>query len=399
MKELPSIYCMPLLTGATLVFSFILILTACGGSTSRPSPQSHSIATKSSGTSSSKISTPAIMSGVQPCPNVVSEPSYWDPIIGTQSGVAKVESVICATLIGVPSLQVLVNVRYAGPGASLDVYIFNNITSANPPQLFKLQGLYKGDARISGYNTILTGEVDQGSSINSNQSNAALVQDLFREFKWFDGAGTFVQVSFPGIFPDLTRFQAEADQAQVNQGRQRWKLDAAMTANALAVNMLRWSTSAQATIVSGGGPHDLDAVVTVKSTNPGGGTISVTLSRLEGNANGGIWEATAVQAGATATITAPVNRDLLSSPITVTGNGNASEGKIGTVIVLDHLYNDIGHADAKGTIGNGNTTFSVNVTYQSTFHGGAEEGAVVLYAYDADGSIATAVMEKELLGA
>lgn len=393
MKELPSTYCTSLSTGAAVVFSFILILTACSASTSQPSPQGHSIATRSSGTPSGKIS----MSGVQSCPNVVSAPSYWDPIIGTQSGVAQVESVTCATLIGVLSLQALVNVRYAGPGASLDVYVFNNITSANPPQLFKLQGLYKGDARISSYNTILTGEVDQGSSINSNQSNAAQIQDLFREFKWSDGAGTFVQVGFPGIFPDLTRFQAEADQAQVNQGHQPWKLDAAMTANALAVNMLRWSTSAQATIISGGGPHDLDAVVTVKSTNPGGGAITVTLSRLEGNVNGGIWEATAVQAGATATITAPVNRDLLSSPITVTGHGNASEGKIGTVIVLDHLYNDIGHADAKGTLGN--TSFSVNVTYQSTFHGGAEEGVVVLYVYNAEGSIATAVMEKELLGA
>lgn len=79
----------------------------------------------------------------------------------------------------------------------------------------------------------------------------------------------------------------------------------------------------------------------------------------------------------------------------MTGHGNASEGKIGTVIVLDHLYNDIGHTDAKGTA----TSFSVNVTYQSTFHGGAEEGVVVLYVYNAEGSIATAVMEKELLGA
>src|SRR5258705_3473346 len=35
---------------------------------------------------------------------------------------------------------------------------------------------------------------------------------FFREFKWSGGANTFVQVTFPGIFPDLTRYQAEADQ-------------------------------------------------------------------------------------------------------------------------------------------------------------------------------------------
>jgi hypothetical protein len=41
----------------------------------------------------------------------------------------------------------------------------------------------------------------------------------------------------------------------------------------------------------------------------------------------------------------------------------------------------------------------VSVTYQSTFRGGAEEGVVALYIDNhTDGSIATAVMEKELLG-
>jgi len=389
------------------IFTFTFTLTACGGSTASnasPSPQSHGRATASSTTTpntSSATATAQIILGGQPCPAAVSAPSHWDSIVGTQNGVSTVEGVSCATLIGVPVLQALVTVRYAGTGSNLDVYVFNNISGASPVQLFKLQGLNKGDARISAYSTILTAEVDLGSSVNSNQPDTGVVQDLFREFKWSGGAGTFVQVTFPGIFPDLTRYQAEADQEQVNQGHQPWKLDADMTANALAVNMLKWSTSAQATIVSGGGSRDLDAVVTVKSSSPGGGTITVTLSRLEGNSNGGIWEATAVQAANVATITAPVNRDLLTSPVTVVGTGPAPGGSIGRVVILDHLYNAIGRADVTGTTGtgNGNTTFSVSVTYQSTFRGGAEEGVVALYIDNpADGSIATAVMEKELLG-
>jgi len=389
------------------IFTFTFTLTACGGSTesnTRPSPQSHGRATASSTTTpntSSATPTTQIILGGQPCPAAVSSPSHWDSIVGTQNSVSMVERVSCATLTGAPVLQALVTVRYAGTGSNLDVYVFNNIVGARPLQLFKLQGLYKGDARISAYNTILTAEVDLGSSVNSNQPDAGVVQDLFREFKWSGGAGTFVQVTFPGIFPDLTRYQAEADQEQVNQGHQPWKLDADMTANALAVNMLKWSTSAQATIVSGGGSRDLDAVVTVKSSSPGGGTITVTLSRLEGNSNGGIWEATAVQAGNVATITAPVNRDLLTSPVTVVGTSPAPGGSIGRVVILDHLYNAIGRADVTGTTGagNGNITFSVSVTYQSTFRGGAEEGVVALYIDNhVDGSIATAVMEKELLG-
>jgi immunoglobulin-like protein involved in spore germination len=97
-------------------------------------------------------------------------------------------------------------------------------------------------------------------------------------------------------------------------------------------------------------------------------------------------------------ITAPQDRDRLASPVTVTGTGNAFEGIIGKVIVLDHLYTNIGQSVAKGAIGNGRTTFSSSVTYHSTFKTGIQEGVVVLYSYsNADSSIAGAVMVKEML--
>ena len=104
------------------------------------------------------------------------------------------------------------------------------------------------------------------------------------------------QTVFPGVFPDLTRYQAEADQAQVNQGHQPWKLSATMVANVLAVSLLNWSTSSSTTLLSGGGLHDVSAVVRVRSTGVVSGSITVTLSRLEGNTNGGIWEAVSVVA-------------------------------------------------------------------------------------------------------
>ncbi|HEY6406397.1 MAG TPA: Gmad2 immunoglobulin-like domain-containing protein, partial [Ktedonobacteraceae bacterium] len=256
------------------------------------------------------------------------------------------------------------------------------------------------DAKISGYNTLMTAEVDVNSSINVGQANANLTQDLFREFKWSDSAGTLVPVAFPGIFPDLTRYQAEVEQAKVNQGRQPWKLSATLTAQALAASqsLLKWNPNAPATVVSGGGNHDINAVVKVKSTSPGGGTIIVTMSRLEQNSNGGIWEATSVTTDGMS-ITVPQDRDRLTSPVTVKGTGNAFEGKIGKVFVLDHLYTDIGHNDANGASGNGSTTFSSSVTYNSTFKSGIQEGVVALYSYsNADSSIAGAVMVKEMLG-
>src|SRR5436305_1463789 len=83
-------------------------------------------------------------------------------------------------------------------------------------------GLNRGEAKISQYNTVITAEVDVNSSLNKGQPPAKLTLDLFREFRGFDTAGTFVQVSFPGMFPDLTRWQAEADQQKVKQGQDSW---------------------------------------------------------------------------------------------------------------------------------------------------------------------------------
>jgi len=388
--------------GITMSLSLFLLLASLLAACSMPGGSNGSGSASSSPTTvATGTSTPApgVQLGPQPCPVAVSAPSHWDPIIPTQANVSKVESVTCANLMGNPTLQAFVTVGINGTGSILDLYVYRNITDASPAQVFKLQGLYKGSAKISNYNTVLTGEVDQNSAINAGKPNAGLMQDLFREFKWSDGAGTFVPVSFPGLFPDLTRYQAETDQVQVNQGHDPWKLSAQTVSSTLAVTLLKWPTSAQTTIVSGGGQHDVDAVVTVKNTGPGGNTIKVTLSRLENNANGGIWEATAVEA-TSMSITSPQNRDRLTSPITVAGTGNAFEGKIGQVVILDHLYNTIGHADANGATGNGHTTFSANVSYNSTFKGGTQEGIVQLYSRsNADGSIAGTVMIKELLSA
>lgn len=388
-----------LLCGLTLVS-----LAACAiGGTPAATPTStvhvgNSTATSgTSATSASSTPTSAILLGPQPCPTAVSSTTYWDPIIPTQNGVSAVGRVTCGHLIGRPSLQALILVGYSGTGHIIDCYVYDNITSPSPTKLFALQGLYKGDVKISAYNTVMTAEVDLASSVNKNSSNAGLTLDLFREFKWSDGAGTLVPVSFPGIFPDLTRYQAEADQQQVNQGHQPWKLQATMVANTLAVSLLNWPTTATTTLLSGGGTHDTDAVVAVKNNKPAASTIQVALSRLEGNTNGGIWLATAVTTTGMS-ITAPQNRDRLTSPTTVTGTGNAFEAVIGKIIVLDHLYNDIGHIQAKGATGNGNTTFSAHVSYTSSFKAGAQEGLIALYSYsNADGSIAGAVIMKELL--
>ena len=387
-----------------LVFILALLLISCSGNSNNGSSSTSTTqATSSGGNSGGKttaIASPGIGLGPRPCPDAVKALAHWDAIIPTQNGVTHVEKVMCGNLIGNATIQALITVRYQGTGQILDVYVYNDITSPSPSQLFKLQSLYKGNAKISVYNTVLTAEVDQNSSINAGKNDTVMTQDLFREFKWSDGAGTLVPVSFPGIFPDLTRYQAENDQAQVNQGQDAWKLNAAQVANHMASDklLLNWPSNTQTVVLSGGGSKDSDAVVTVKNPAPAGNTIKVSLERLEGNTNGGIWEVVSVTA-AGMSITLPQSRDILVSPTHVTGTGIAFERVIGTIAVLDHLYTPIGHANVTGAIGNGNTTFSTNVAYNSTFKGGKQEGILVLYAANnAGSSIGAAVIIKELLG-
>jgi hypothetical protein len=335
--------------------------------------------------------------GPQACPAGVADPAYWLPIIKPYSygGPLTVEDVSCASMMGTSSLQTLVTARQADQ--ALDVYAFTNITKPSPTLIFQLNGQIKANAKISGYNTVMTGQVDPLSTINAGKPDSAMTADLFREFKWSAGTGKMVQTVFPGLFPDLTRYQAEADQASVNQGHQPWKLSATQVATTLAVSQLNWSLSSTATLLSGGGPHDVSAVVRVRNTPAGSSAITVTLYRLEGNTNGGIWEVVSVASDGLS-ITSPSPLSQFLNPVKVTGAGAAFEGHIGQVILLDHLYAKLGQTSATGAVGMGQTTFSTPLYFQSSFPAGIQEGELVLSARSpANGSIAGEVMEKVLI--
>jgi len=379
-----------LLTGTLLLLAFVL--AACdlsSGSGGSPTATNNVHLTPTSS---------GILLGAQTCPDVVKDPAHWNAVVGLSSG-QTAESVICGNLMGIPALQAVVTVRHSGSDRMLDIAIYNNITASSPTQVFALRGLLHGDARISGYNTLLTGQADPHSRLNKGLPSSELQQDLYREFKWSDSARTFVQIAFPGIFPDLTRFQAEFVQQDVNQGQgfQQWRLDVVKSAQTFANSLLNWPANAPVTVLSGGGAHDTKAIVQVQKTASGGGMIRISFSRLELNANGGIWEATAVETNGMS-ITAPQSEQVVTNPITVTGRGMAFEGTVGTLKALDNQYTNIGQVDARGASFNGKTAFSSMLPYSSSFHGGMQEGVVALYAYSTtDHSIVGAVMVKVLL--
>jgi hypothetical protein len=361
MKNLIVLYCKRLLAGASLLLFLALLLTACSGNGAIASSSLNTVGLVQSDAPQAPLSqnTP----GSRQCPGKANNLSYWNKIIGTR-GDAKVESVSCGKLMIYPGLQALILVRHHSTGSIADVYVYANILSYKPAQFFKLPDLLYGNAKISVYNTVLTAQA---------QKSSTLLPDLFREFKWSDGAGAFEQTVFPGMFPDMTRYQAEADQAEVNQGHQPWKLDALDTTKS-ALGLFKRDPNNPVTLVSGGGLQDAYAVVRVEAYPQGSGAfaIIVKLSRLEGNTHGGIWEIVAVQ-GDHMSLTAPVKGALLTSPTTVKGSAPLFEAEAGVVEILDSQYTKIGSAIATGS------PFSVRVSYTSSFHGGAQEGIVSLY--------------------
>jgi hypothetical protein len=341
--------------------------------------------------------TPSIKLGAQSCPTSISSPNYWNPIIPVQTNVNKVETITCGNLLGKPALQALVTVRNNGGSGTLNVYVYDDIVKNPPTKVFSLQNLVKGSAAISTYNTLLTSEVNQNSP--QNRATSSVATNINREFKWSDSTGTLVPIAFPGIFPAMNRYQAETDQQMVNQGQNAWMLSPTQVAMNFVTNplLLKWSTGSTPTINSGGGKTDADAVVTVKNSAPGNHTVQLTMSRLEGNTNGGIWIITGVTSPGLS-LTSPTSLNRVSSPVNVTGTGPAFEGVVGSAAVLDSHYNRLGQSQARGTHGNGQTPFSSSLPYKETFQNGTEEGVIAIYSIsNVDGSIAGATMVKTLL--
>ncbi len=345
---------------------------------------------------------PGVILGPQVCPAGVSDAAYWQAVIGISDNQRLVERVQCANIMDTPSLQALVLVRHTNTNATLDVYVFNNITSAKPIRIFLLQGLLKGDAKISGYNTLLTAEVDQRSALNTGKVLSAMTPDLFREFDWSTEQHTLIQTAFPGIFPDLTRYQAEADQISINAGHQPWKNDVQAVAKAVVTTFFDWKRPLITKIVSGGGLYDVNATVQVQEAPLQGAgqspSVTVTLSHLEGNIHN-FWVVIAVEDSAVLSLTNINARSLITSPVTLQGKGAAFEAVIGRAVVYDHQYQDIGHAQVTGEPGMGLANYSINVLYETNFRTGVQEGIVAVY--EANGGISdeiyTAVMRKVLL--
>ncbi len=345
-----------LFIGISMLMLLVLLLSACGGNSTGTGSGSPTVT--STPTSSANHDTPT-PTAKDPC----KDPSYWNNIVGLHNG-QKVESVSCGKVLGNGDLQAVVDVRNPGDDQLLDVHFYRNITSAHPQELFTLSSLVHGDARVSLVNTVITAE---------------------------------------GFYPDLTRYQAEADQARITNADQSWKLDAIATVKHFMVALLKFPANSTVKLISGGGEHDLQAVVNVTYPTVQGccnfSPEKVRLDRLEGNAQDGIWIVTAVT-NDSLSISFPHTGKGILSPAQVTGSGSSFEGQVGTVYILDHLYNTVG--SARAIISNPNSfngPYSASVPYTTTFFNGVEDGIVLVNNKGGTGvaAISKVVMVKVLL--
>ncbi len=378
-----------------LTLFLLFFCTACswfGGDTGKPAQVKHS-------SSISNAAPAPIGLGVQVCPDAVKSPDAWKNTVALGVGQG-VERVLCGNLLGIPALQAVVLVRHTGSDKLLDIFVYSDITVAHPKAIFDLMGLLHGDAKISGYNTLLTAQEDRNSLYNKGQTNQ-WTADLCREYKWSDAAGALIQVPFSGIFPDLTRYQAEFEQREVNngQGFQQWRLSAVTTTQRFCEALLKWPLDIPVKVLSGGGDHDIHATVQVKQ--PSSSPITIKLDRLERNTSGGLWEVIDVQTDNLA-VTVPHSDQPLTSPVLVSGHGsgNSTIGTIGTIHTLDHVYNDSGQSEAWDANSTGTINFSKPLSYTLSFQGGAQEGVIALSIKSgSDGRVMGMVMVKVLLSA
>src|SRR5207249_4322367 len=145
--------------------------------------------------------------------------------------------------------------------------------------------------------------------------------------------------------------------------------------------VLGWNPNTPTTVLSGGGTHDAKALILVKNPSAGGATIKLSLSRLELNTYGGIWEVTDVVATDSMSNVSPQYVQQLTSHVQVTGANPAYSSKSHTIIIFDHDRTEIGQVAVTQASGTGKTHIATSLSYSSPFEGETQEGIIALYTY------------------
>jgi hypothetical protein len=383
-----------LITGVLLLFSFLILLTGCTSPFFTP---------RQSGSGETPILSVSPTPIVSPTPTM-KPPTIalqvvgchaltinWDSLVGTHTNVNKVQKVTCGYLEGNGLLQALVNVRYYTPDAKLDFYVYDNL-SGTPTQRFKVQGLIDGDTNIGPTGTITTAEIGIGGLSSS-------VPDLFKEYKW--NGTTFGQILFPGLYPDVTHYQAENSQALYIKiggasGKESWRTSGDLVAEHLALSVFRWSNVTK-TVVKNNlvGP----IIVQVINNGTGGGGFNATLYHLDGVSTNILEITNVASINGSVSLSSPTSGTQISSPVSAQGNYVASGSTLGRVVVYDNTYFTVGDTGAlHSSVTSGSGSFSVAIHYTLNARG-VQEGVIAFFSTTQNNTafINQAVMMKVFL--
>lgn len=387
---------------ALLLCGLVTLLSACslfpqvsqsGGGTQTAAQPSPTVTT--SVTPTPAFVRPTINLQVNGCPALSIN---WDALVGTHTNVNKVQQVTCGSLEGAGSLTALVNVRYYTPDAKLDVYVYDNL-AGTPTQRFQVQGLLNGDAVISSLGTLATAEVSPKDTVKG-------APDLFKDYAWNGSA--FVQDIFPGLYPDMTLYQADKAQALVNnqlanptsKQLNTWQLSATGVTSHLATTIFHWGSYTQQ-VLTPNVKKQTTIIVSVTNTGPGGGGFTATLSRLDGNVNN-ILEATQIIPFDTNIgLSSPPADATLHSPASVSGTSLAAGSTLGQAVIYDDMYVQVGTSGSiSGPASSGYVQFSKSVSYHLNATG-VQEGVVAFYPTNQNNILVSnqAVMVKVFLAA
>lgn len=314
---------------------------------------------------------PTITLQVVGCPSTLT--LNWDNLVGTKAHVNKVQKVICGSLLGNGTLEALVNVRYYSTDARLDSYVYSNL-SGTPTRLFSLPGLLDGDAQISSAGTLMTAEIAPSDILKT-------VPDIFKEYRW--NGTTFAQVLFPGLYPDMTHYQAEQDQAVVSaqstQGLTSWKTSAFAVVDSMAVRVFHWNPQSISTKPVTYSVSKSIYIIAVSNLGPGGGGFVANLFHLD-NVATNIFEVMQVSSidGSTL-LSSPASGAQLTNPVSVNGNAVVNSNIVGHVAIYDDTYTTVGDSGTiHSPISAGSVSFATSVNYHLNAHE-VMEGAVVFF--------------------
>ncbi len=205
--------------------------------------------------------------------------------------------------------------------------------------------------------------------------------DVFKEYRW--NGSSFVQVFFPGIYPDMTYYQAEQNQAQLNtelnagNKQAAWRITFFGVPDHLARTIFHWINVDTRTIRFRSSTGEY--VVAVYNLGPGGGGFIASMFHLDNSEANSFEIMQLTSIDGSVLLNSPTTGVKLGNPITISGSSYANGTILGKAVVYNDTFVDVGDSgDIRSNASAGYVNFSRSINYHLN-SSGVQEAAVAFY--------------------